>query len=101
MYCKHCGAKTDSWEKTCKNCGERNDYLAKKASKLAILVSMFIPMVGIILWLSIKGDDSERAAVYGRAGLVFFFVYLFLYMTIIFVVYLLGLGVVIVAPFIG
>ena len=92
MYCKHCGTEIDYWEKSCKKCGGRNDYLGKKVSVLAIIVCVLMPIVGIILWLTIRDDDAERAAVYGRAGIVLFCIEGIIEAFLIYFIYVWGLG---------
>ena len=98
MYCVKCGKEIKPWQTECEGCGNRNDYLSKKPSKLAFIVSILIPLVGFILWLAIVSDDSDRARRYLLAGLVQFAIGFVVVNFFEFIVYFLGIGFVVFAP---
>ncbi len=95
MYCIKCGKEIKPWQTECENCGNRNDYLSKKTSKLAFIVSILVPLVGFILWLAIVSDDSDRARKYLLAGLVQFAICFLIASLVEFLIYFFGIGILI------
>ena len=74
MFCKFCGNEVSDDAYVCINCGrklkEESENFNDKANIALILVSAFIPIVGIILWLFKRKKTPSAAKTYGLVGLV-------------------------------
>lgn len=89
VYCTYCGKEILQSQTTCPHCSKRvvksaiyNQYDLE--TKLLIVVSFFIPILGILLWIVLKNQE-EKAKVILVAALIgiLFKIYWKLFMTII------------------
>ena len=84
MYCRNCGVKLEDQELYCPKCGAKtsDDFrIADAPSFGCALLSFFIPLAGIILWLvwkdeyPLKAKSCSKGAVLGFIlGFIFTFI---------------------------
>ena len=76
MYCKNCGKNTDDSATYCINCGTRFDNNINKADDRSsfgfAILGFFIPIVGLILFLTYEGKKPKRAKSAGKGALIGF-----------------------------
>ncbi len=104
MYCKNCGKEIDNNAYVCPNCGVKvKDELAERREQQAAsdfeadsgskagwgVLSFFIPIVGLILFLMWKAERPKTASVCGKcalASVIVGVVFMIIYMIIAFAV---------------
>lgn len=76
-YCENCGFQMFDRETRCPNCGQSDGKASKKrrystdvASISGILISLFIPIAGVIFWLMKRKDEPRAARTYLIIGLI-------------------------------
>ena len=81
-FCSHCGAELDDEAIICPKCGcqvgEINQATSTAKSKedpnesttLYLLLGLFIPLVGLILFLVFKDDHPRRSYAAGKGALI-------------------------------
>lgn len=94
FYCRNCGKSIDKNSNVCPECGyhlskgnQNNDSVE---NFFIYLVSLFIPLVGIIIWMVTKEESPNRARTalilsLISTGLIFIFVILFLLIMFMFI----------------
>lgn len=72
MYCTYCGNKIDK-EVLCPKCGnytlEYQKELKDKPSFILEFISFFVPLFGLIMYLSLHNDKPKRASLCGKMAL--------------------------------
>lgn len=80
-FCSHCGAEVNENAVVCVNCGcslsdqTRNVSKNDEISVGLIILSIFIPLFGIIYWPVKHKDTPKRASACGIAALISWGVY--------------------------
>lgn len=86
MYCKYCGFKMKEGDTFCTNCGTKNNSdnndnrnyyqpeTEDKANVGLVILSVLIPLVGFILFLSTKDANPKSAKSYGKGALISFII---------------------------
>ncbi len=76
-YCSNCGHKLDNNAYVCPKCGvlvaDINDSSKSKKSNNAIvymLLGFFVPLVGLILYFTLKKSNIENANASGKGALI-------------------------------
>lgn len=84
MYCKNCGKEIDNNAYVCPNCGVKvkDEFMEQRERQAASnmeadsgskagwgILSFFIPLVGLILFLTWKTERPKTAAVCGKCAL--------------------------------
>lgn len=76
MFCTKCGKEIDDKAVVCVGCGagvKNNNTLQSDAPSFGIaLLSFFIPVVGLVLYLIYDGSQPLRAASAGKGALIGF-----------------------------
>ncbi|MBE6747734.1 MAG: zinc-ribbon domain-containing protein [Ruminococcaceae bacterium] len=76
MHCKNCGKNIDDSATYCINCGTRFDNNINetddRSSFWFAILSFFIPIVGLILFLIYEGKKPKRAKSAGKGALIGF-----------------------------
>jgi len=90
QYCQQCGLETKKGQKICVNCGFElilalenapNNVKSKSASQdddsdiLLAILSAFIPIVGLILYIVFKDDKPHKANTIGKGAIIGLIIY--------------------------
>lgn len=90
MYCINCGNKLDKRAMYCPKCGVYTDNYIKsmrdKPSFILEFFSFFVPLFGLIMYLSLNNSKPNRARLCGKFALFGFIVNI-----LIFVITFIGL----------
>lgn len=73
MYCSKCGKEVENGTFICPNCGlliESSKTVADTVDGGLIVLSLLIPLIGIILWVSKHREIPKAARSYGIVGIV-------------------------------
>lgn len=76
MYCRNCGQEIDDRAVICVHCGSQQqpvygqNYVEDKPSALLKLVCFFIPLVGLVLYLTMQDKQPISAKEYGKWALI-------------------------------
>lgn len=78
MYCINCGNKLDDGAIFCSKCGiYTDDYIKNKDDKPSFILeffSFFVPLFGLIMYLSLNNSKPNRACLCGKFALFGFIV---------------------------
>ncbi len=79
MYCKNCGTEIDDKAVVCVNCGAQQQEITQTGgadvpSTLLKVVCFLVPLVGLILFLTMKDNQPISAKAYGKFALIGFIV---------------------------
>lgn len=78
MYCINCGNKLDDGAMYCPKCGVYTDnYIKSMSDKPSFILeffSFFVPLFGLIMYLSLNNSKPNRARLCGKFALFGFIV---------------------------
>ena len=78
--CQNCGAFVNEDQEFCIECGkkiEKKDQINESGSRFLFgLISFFIPLLGLVFWILLRGTKPKAAKTSIRWGIGGFFAYL-------------------------